>query len=135
MAVSCRAVRDLQDLFRMAQSGELQTMRSRHFGAWRGLVFGVAAGTIAVQLRLFALTRSGHPTCRHAVDPSIAWVPLFILWFGFLKHRRSCDSGRGFLPSVLGVMGAVMSVDRKMSSRARLRLSGPPWSGVSCFQP
>ena len=58
--------------------------------------------------------------------PSIAWVPLFILWFGIFEASKIILIAVGvFFPVYLGVMGAVMSVDRKIVEVGRVfRLSG-----------
>ena len=58
--------------------------------------------------------------------PSIAWVPLFILWFGIFEASKIILIAVGvFFPVYLGVMGAVMSVDRKIVEVGRaFRLSG-----------
>jgi sulfonate transport system permease protein len=114
----------------LARTGELQ----EHAAAtlWRvgwGFVFGVAAGTIVGAVAGYsALTyRLLDPTLQglRAV-PSIAWVPLFILWFGIFEASKIILIAVGvFFPVYLGVMGAVMSVDRKIVEVGRaFRLSG-----------
>jgi sulfonate transport system permease protein len=57
--------------------------------------------------------------------PSIAWVPLFILWFGIFEGSKITLIAVGvFFPVYLGVMGAIMSVDRKLVEVGRaFRLS------------
>ena len=57
--------------------------------------------------------------------PSIAWVPLFILWFGIFEASKITLIAVGvFFPVYLGVMGAIMSVDRKIVEVGRaFRLS------------
>ena len=57
--------------------------------------------------------------------PSIAWVPLFILWFGIFEASKITLIAVGvFFPVYLGVMGAIMSVDRKLVEVGRaFRLS------------
>ena len=59
--------------------------------------------------------------------PSIAWVPLFILWFGIFEASKVALIAVGvFFPVYLGVMGAILSVDRKIVEVGRaFRLSGP----------
>jgi sulfonate transport system permease protein len=54
-------------------------------------------------------------------------VPLFILWFGIFEASKIILIAVGvFFPVYLGVMGAVMSVDRKIVEVGRVfRLSGP----------
>ena len=58
--------------------------------------------------------------------PSIAWVPLFILWLGIFEASKVTLIAVGvFFPVYLGVMGAVMSVDRKIVEVGRVfRLTG-----------
>jgi sulfonate transport system permease protein len=115
----------------LAATGELQ----RHAAAtlWRvawGFVFGVMAGTIFGAITGYsALThRIVDPTLQALRSiPSIAWVPLFILWFGIFEASKVILIAVGvFFPVYLGVMGAVMSVDRKIVEVGRVfRLSGP----------
>ena len=115
----------------LAATGELQ----QHAFAtiWRvawGFLFGVLAGTILGAIAGYsALTyRLLDPTLQglRAV-PSIAWVPLFILWFGIFEASKIILIAVGvFFPVYLGVMGAVLSVDRKIVEVGRIfRLSGP----------
>jgi sulfonate transport system permease protein len=114
----------------LAASGEL----AQHALAtlWRvacGFVLGVAAGTIVGAIAGYStLTyRLLDPTLQglRAV-PSIAWVPLFILWFGIFEASKITLIAVGvFFPVYLGVMGAVLSVDRKVVEVGRVfRLSG-----------
>ena len=58
--------------------------------------------------------------------PSIAWVPLFILWLGIFEASKVTLIAVGvFFPVYLGVMGAILSVDRKIVEVGRVfRLSG-----------
>jgi sulfonate transport system permease protein len=47
--------------------------------------------------------------------PSIAWVPLFILWLGIFEASKITLIAVGvFFPVYLGLMGAIQSVDRKL---------------------
>src|SRR5260370_35730991 len=103
----------------LAATGELQ----RHALAtlWRvawGFVFGVMAGTIFGAITGYsALThRIIDPTLQALRSiPSIAWVPLFILWFSIFESSKIILIAVGvFFPLYLGVMGAVMSVDRTL---------------------
>ena len=59
--------------------------------------------------------------------PSIAWVPLFILWLGIFETSKVALIAVGvFFPVYLGVMRAILSVDRKIVEVGRtFRLSGP----------
>jgi sulfonate transport system permease protein len=114
----------------LARTGELQ----QHAAAtlWRvgwGFVFGVAGGTIVGAIAGYSalIYRLVDPTLQglRAV-PSIAWVPLFILWFGIFEASKIILIAVGvFFPVYLGVMGAVLSVDRKIVEVGRaFRLSG-----------
>jgi sulfonate transport system permease protein len=92
------------------------------FGVLAGTIFGAVAGYSGLTRRLFDPTLQG----LRAV-PSIAWVPLFILWFGIFEASKIILIAVGvFFPVYLGVMGAVVSVDRKIVEVGRVfRLSGP----------
>jgi len=114
----------------LAASGELE----QHAFAtiWRvvsGFVFGVLAGTVVGAMAGYSTMtyRLLDPTLQglRAV-PSIAWVPLFILWFGIFEASKITLIAVGvFFPVYLGVMGAVLSVDRKIVEVGRVfRLSG-----------
>ena len=121
------AVQTFADL---ARTGELEL----HAGATlsrviAGFAFGVVAGTVLGAITGYsALTnRLVDPTLQALrAIPSIAWVPLFILWFGIFEASKIILIAVGvFFPVYLGVMGAVMSVDRKIVEVGRaFRLSG-----------
>jgi sulfonate transport system permease protein len=115
----------------LASTGELQahTLATVTRVA-AGFFFGVVAGTIVGAIAGYsALThRLVDPTLQGLrAIPSIAWVPLFILWFGIFEASKIILIAVGvFFPVYLGVMGAVMSVDRKIVEVGRVfRLSGP----------
>ena len=57
--------------------------------------------------------------------PSLAWVPLFILWLGILETPKVTLIAVGvFFPVYIGVAGAIASVDRKLIEVGRIfRLS------------
>jgi len=57
--------------------------------------------------------------------PSLAWVPLFILWLGIFESSKIALIALGvFFPVYLGVMGAIANVDRKIVEVGRaFRLS------------
>jgi sulfonate transport system permease protein len=114
----------------LARTGELQThaLATLWRVAW-GFVFGVTAGTVMGAIAGYsALThRLVDPTLQALRSiPSIAWVPLFILWFGIFETSKIVLIAVGvFFPVYLGVMGAVSSVDRKIVEVGRVfRLSG-----------
>ena len=113
----------------LAVSGELQV----HTGATlarvaAGFGFGVVAGTIAGAVTGYfgLMHRLLDPSLQGLrAIPSIAWVPLFILWFGIFEASKVILIAVGvFFPVYLGVMGAVLSVDRKIVEIGRaFRLS------------
>jgi sulfonate transport system permease protein len=90
-------------------------------GVISGTIFGALAGYSALTYRLIDPTLQGLRSV-----PSIAWVPLFILWFGIFEASKIILIAVGvFFPVYLGVMGAVISVDRKIVEVGRVfRLSG-----------
>ena len=119
-----------QEFAELAQSGELL----RHvvatllrvavgfgFGTVAGTLLGAIAGYSALVRRVIDPTLQG----LRAV-PSIAWIPLFILWLGIFETSKVALIAVGvFFPIYLGVMGAVLSVDRKIVEVGRaFRLSG-----------
>jgi sulfonate transport system permease protein len=120
-----------QEFAELAVAGELQ----RHvIATMLRVVVGFGLGTVAGTL-LGAI--AGYSTIvRRLVDPSlqglravpsIAWIPLFILWLGIFETSKIALIAVGvFFPIYLGVTGAILSVDRKVVEVGRVfRLSGP----------
>jgi len=115
----------------LAKSGELV----RHIVATLtrvalGFGFGVAAGTLLGAVSgYWGLARALLDPTVQALRaiPSLAWVPLFILWLGIFETSKVALIAVGvFFPVYLGVMGAILSVDRKIVEVGRtFRLSGP----------
>ena len=111
------------------QTGELQRhilVTAGRVGA--GFAIGVVAGTLIGAVSGYSsLTRKlVDPTIQALrAIPSLAWVPLFILWLGIFETSKIVLIGVGvFFPVYLGVMGAIMSVDRKLVEVGRaFRLS------------
>ncbi|NTE88200.1 ABC transporter permease [Agrobacterium rubi] len=94
-----------------------------------GFALGAAAGTVLGALTGFLprVARILDPTLQALrAIPSIAWVPLFILWFGIFEASKIALIGVGvFFPVYLGVYGAVVGVDRRIVEVGRIyRLSG-----------
>lgn len=116
-------------LWDLARSGELLTHALATL--WRvgaGFGLGAVVGTL-----LGAVTGS-LPFARRLLDPtlqalraipSIAWVPLFILWFGIFEASKIALIAVGvFFPVYLGVAAAILSIDRKIIEVGRVfRLS------------
>jgi sulfonate transport system permease protein len=106
-------------LAELARTGELTihiqaTMLRVAAGFAAGTVAGTALGALAgyssLVRRLFDPTLQGLKAV-----PSIAWVPLFILWFGIFETSKVTLIAVGvFFPIYLGVLGAILSVDRKI---------------------
>src|SRR6266480_2601401 len=116
-------------IMELANSGEL----ARHITATltrvaAGFGLGVIAGTTlgAVSGYWGLARRLLDPTVQALrAIPSIAWVPLFILWLGIFETSKIALIAVGvFFPVYLGVMGAIQSVDRKLVEVGRaFRLS------------
>jgi sulfonate transport system permease protein len=116
-------------LAKLTASGELVThILATLRRVLLGFVFGVAAGTVLGTL-------TGYSTlARRLIDPtlqalraipSIAWVPLFILWFGIFETSKVILIAVGvFFPIYLALSDAIPAVDRKLVEVARIyRLS------------
>ncbi|MFZ1920516.1 MAG: ABC transporter permease [Xanthobacteraceae bacterium] len=113
----------------LAKSGDLQ----RNTLVTLGRVaagFGVGAGAATI----VGAAAGYSPLIRRLLDPSlqalraipsIAWVPLFILWLGIFEASKITLIAVGvFFPVYLGLMGAIQSVDRKLVEVGRaFRLS------------
>ncbi|WP_441228543.1 ABC transporter permease [Tardiphaga sp. 20_F10_N6_6] len=118
-------------IMELARSGELwrhiTTTLSR---VAAGFGLGVVAGTLlgAISGYWGIARRLLDPTVQALrAIPSIAWVPLFILWLGIFETSKVALIAVGvFFPVYLGVLGAILSVDRKIVEVGRtFRLSGP----------
>ncbi|WP_428028891.1 ABC transporter permease [Ancylobacter sp.] len=83
-----------------------------------GFALGVAAGTLLGALAgASSLARALiDPTLQGLrAIPSIAWVPLFILWLGIFEASKVTLIAVGVaFPVYLGTLGAILSVDRKI---------------------
>jgi sulfonate transport system permease protein len=113
----------------LAQSGDLQRNTLVTLGrVAAGFGIGVVAATI------IGAAAGYSPLVRRLIDPSIqglraipsiAWVPLFILWLGIFEASKVTLIAVGvFFPVYLGLMGAIQSVDRKLVEVGRaFRLS------------
>jgi len=103
----------------LAETGELWThvwttlwrvLTGFVIGAVAGIVFGALSGSSETIRRLL------DPTLQALrAIPSIAWVPLFILWLGIFEASKVALIAVGvFFPVYLGIAGAILSVDRKL---------------------
>jgi sulfonate transport system permease protein len=116
-------------LWELAASGELLTHAvatlSRvglgfGLGALAGTALGAVTGALPVARRLL------DPTLQALrAIPSIAWVPLFILWLGIFEASKVALIAVGvFFPVYLGVVAAIQGIDRKVVEVGRVfRLS------------
>jgi len=113
----------------LARSGELQrdTLVTLARVA-AGFGIGVTVATV------IGAAAGYSPWVRRLLDPSlqalraipsIAWIPLFILWLGIFEASKVTLIAVGvFFPVYLGLMGAIQSVDRKLVEVGRaFRLS------------
>jgi sulfonate transport system permease protein len=109
----------------LLRSGELQThvlatmtrvLLGFAIGAAAGTVLGMLNGASALAMRLL------DPSIQALrAIPSIAWVPLFILWLGIFETSKLALIGLGvFFPVYLGLLTAIQSVDRKLIEVGRV---------------
>jgi sulfonate transport system permease protein len=116
-------------LWELARTGELWThTQATVLRVAAGFAVGVVSGTLVGAVAGYSsLSRRVLDPTLQALRaiPSIAWVPLFILWFGIFEASKVALIAVGvFFPVYLGVMGAIMSVDRKLVEVGRaFRLS------------
>jgi sulfonate transport system permease protein len=115
--------------YELAATGELfQHIAITTARVAAGFALGVVAATLVGALA------GASKLARDLVDPtlqglravpSIAWVPLFILWFGIFEKSKIILIAVGcFFPVYLGMLGAILSVDRKIVEVGRIfRLS------------
>jgi sulfonate transport system permease protein len=118
-----------ETLWSLAATGELWThVAATMLRLAAGFAFGAIAGIL-----LGALT-GASPTASRLLDPtvqalraipSLAWVPLFILWLGIFEASKVTLIAVGvFFPVYLGVMAAITNIDRKIVEVGRaFRLS------------
>jgi sulfonate transport system permease protein len=109
----------LATLYSLARGGDLAMhVVATSLRVLAGFAIGAAAGTA-----LGALTGS-LPLLRRLLDPtvqalraipSLAWVPLFILWLGIFEASKIALIAVGvFFPVYLGVMTSFANVDRRL---------------------
>ena len=112
-------------LWALGESGHLQ----RHVGAtllrvwlgfWGGAILGTALGiTTGRSPRLHALLDPALQALRSI--PSLAWVPLFLLWLGIGETSKVALIGLGvFFPVYLNVTMGITAIDRSLLEVAAL---------------
>ncbi|MBC8081626.1 MAG: ABC transporter permease [Hymenobacter sp.] len=122
--------RVLATIWQMARTGELW----EHLGItlWRvalGFVLGSALATVFGALTGYSRTLNQllDPLLQGIRNiPSLAWVPLFILWMGIYETSKVVLIAVGvFFPVYLNLMSGIQGVDRKLIEVGRVyRLSG-----------
>ncbi len=112
-------------LLDLARSGELAThVQATLVRVFAGFLIGAAAGTLA------GAVAGASDTARRIFDPtlqalravpSIAWVPLFLLWLGIFEASKVALIAVGvFFPVYLGVASAIEGIDRKLIEVGRV---------------
>jgi sulfonate transport system permease protein len=117
-------------LLAMARGGELWLHVAATLGRLGlGFAIGAAAGIV-----LGSLTGAA-PLARRLLDPliqglrsvpSIAWVPLFIIWLGIAEGSKvALIAVGGFFPVYLNLMAGIAAVDPRLVDVARMHGFGP----------
>jgi sulfonate transport system permease protein len=109
----------------LTRSGELQT----HVAATMTRV-AIGFGVGAIAGTLMGMLTGASDTARRLLDPSIqalraipsiAWVPIFILWLGIFETSKLALIALGvFFPVYLGMLSGIQSVDRKLVEVGRV---------------
>jgi sulfonate transport system permease protein len=121
--------RIIEEFQTLLASGDLVFHSSATLGrVFAGFFIGAAVGTVLGALcgASTGARRLLDPTLQALrAIPSIAWVPLFILWMGIFEASKIALIAVGvFFPVYLGVADAIQSVDRKLIEVGRVfRLS------------
>jgi sulfonate transport system permease protein len=109
----------------LIRTGELQTHTlATLIRVLLGFCIGGALGTV------MGMVTGASPLVRRLIDPSIqglrsipslAWVPIFILWMGIFETSKIALIAVGvFFPVYLGMLTAIQSVDRKLIEVGRV---------------
>jgi sulfonate transport system permease protein len=109
----------------LVRSGELQThVAATMTRVLLGFLIGATAGTLAGMLNgasAWAMRLLDPSIQALRAIPSIAWVPLFILWLGIFETSKLALIALGvFFPVYLGILSAIQSVDRKLIEVGRV---------------
>ena len=120
----------LQEMAGLAATGELfDHIGITLYRVFAGFLLGVAVATVLGSLTGYSRA------CRELLDPlvqalrnvpSLAWVPLFILWLGIFELSKVTLIAVGvFFPVYLNLMSGIQGVDRKLVEVGRVyRLTG-----------
>jgi sulfonate transport system permease protein len=118
------------DVWKVAASGDLAGhIAITLYRVFVGFLIGTAVATILGSLTGYskAVREFLDPTIQALRNvPSIAWVPLFILWLGIYETSKISLIAVGvFFPVYLNLMSGIQNVDRKLVEVGRVyRLSG-----------
>ncbi|TMW71913.1 ABC transporter permease [Alteribacter natronophilus] len=109
----------LQTIFAMAADGSLwQHVGITLYRIFWGFVWGTGAALVLGSL--VGMSRYAEAVFDPSIQairaiPSLAWVPLFILWLGIGEGSKVTLIAVGvFFPVYLNVIGGIQSVDRKL---------------------
>jgi sulfonate transport system permease protein len=107
------------ELVKLAASGELLAhLETTFVRVVSGFAIGVSAATLLGAVTGYSgfTRRLVDPTLQSLRSiPSMAWVPLFLLWLGIGESSKIALIALGvFFPVYLNLMNAVRSVDRKL---------------------
>ena len=114
-----------QTILDLARDGDLVQHALATLGrVWWGFLLGVVVATI------FGAASGVSPLFKRLFDPtlqalrnipSIAWIPLFILWFGIFETPKILLIAVGvFFPVYLTLASAIANVDRKLVEVGRI---------------
>jgi sulfonate transport system permease protein len=102
----------------VADGALLRHLESTLFRVIVGFAIGVLVATLLGALTGFSkLSRKLLDPLLQSLRsiPSMAWVPLFILWLGINENSKICLISLGvFFPVYLNLMNGVQNVDRKL---------------------
>jgi sulfonate transport system permease protein len=115
----------LRSLHDLAVTGELLThIEITLLRVGEGFLLGTVVATVAAALTGYS------PRWRLLLDPtlqalrsipSIAWIPLFVLWLGISEASKVTLIALGaFFPVYLNTMAGILQVDRKLVEVARI---------------
>jgi sulfonate transport system permease protein len=91
-------------------------------GGALGTILGMLNGASGLMRRLFDPSIQGLRSI-----PSLAWVPIFILWMGIFETSKIALIALGvFFPVYLGMLTAIETVDRKLIEVGRV-FGLSPW--------
>jgi sulfonate transport system permease protein len=117
-------------LLAMLASGEmLNAVQATAMRMASGFALGVAVATVLGGLcGASSLARALLDPLIQALRsvPSLAWVPLFILWFGIFEESKIILVAVGvFFPVYLNLVGGIANVDRKLLEVGRVHGYSP----------